>query len=171
MNTILKENESMHWIPKALFASQPYCDWSTYLSHSCFNRLYWVLLNKCREKFYRDVMCPCVSLGTFFRSLNVWQYFIMACMEKLTVHLKLWVGFQQLLPEQQMKNIGSHFKKYKQVQEQLKKERLSWEEGSTSEWRDRRKTFTTPSLALTTRTHMRARAHAVCSSPNHFTGC
>jgi hypothetical protein len=44
---------------------------------------------------------------------------------KVNFHLKWWVGFQQLLPEQQMKNAGRHFKKYKQVQEQLKKERLS----------------------------------------------
>jgi hypothetical protein len=36
-----------------------------------------------------------------------------------------WIEFQQLLPEQQMKNAGRHFKKYKQVQEQRKKERLS----------------------------------------------
>jgi hypothetical protein len=46
-------------------------------------------------------------------------------MEMVTVHLKWWVGFQQLLPEQRMKNADRHFKKYNQVQEQLKKERLS----------------------------------------------
>jgi hypothetical protein len=46
-------------------------------------------------------------------------------MEKSTVHLKWWVAFQQLLLKQQMKNAGRHFKKYKQVREQLKKVRLS----------------------------------------------
>jgi len=49
----------------------------------------------------------------------------MACLEKLTVHLKWRVGFQQLMPEQQMENAGRHFIKYKQVQKQLKKERLT----------------------------------------------
>jgi hypothetical protein len=48
----------------------------------------------------------------------------MSCLEKLTVPLKRRIGFQ-LLQEQQMKNAGRHFKKYKKRHEQLKKESLS----------------------------------------------
>jgi len=165
MNAILKENKFMHWSTDALLVSQPYCEWSTYLCHSCFNRLYCVLRNKCGEKIYRNAMCPCVSMGTFSRSLNVWQYFIMACMEKLTVHLKWWVGLQQLLPEQQMKNAGRHFKKYKQVQEQLKKARLRGGQHVGVAWqvKDVHHALTRRDHALThTHTHTRARARVRC---------